>query len=102
MKRKLLVLTLVSAAAVSVGAAVLYNQNITAIFGGGNPDVGWAADTSNNIQLGLRAKVRADGNTTNTMGVYSFPVGSWNYEFSINSDEANGTDPLTTYDYYLS
>lgn len=107
MKRKLTVLALISAATLSAWAAVLYNQNITAIFGSGNPDTGWTADTSNNIQLALRAKSRIDGSTTNATGVYSFPVGplprgSWNYEFSINSDDATGTDPLSTYDYYIS
>jgi hypothetical protein len=107
MKKKLLVLTLTSVAALSALAAVLYNQNITAIFGSGNPDTGWTADTSNGIQLALRAKNRVDGSTTNATGVYSFPVGpaprgAWNYEFSINSDVTNGTTPLSTYDYYIS
>ena len=107
MKRKLLVLTLLSAAVLSVGAAVLYNQTITAIYGSGNPNTGWTADTSNGIQLALRGKGRDDGSTTNVAGVYSFPVGapgrgSWNYDFSINSDVTNGVNPLSTYDYYLS
>jgi hypothetical protein len=107
MKKKLLVLTLTSVATLSALAAVLYNQNITAIFGSGNPNTGWTADTSNGIQLALRAKSRIDGSTTNATGVYSFPVGpaprgAWNYEFSINSDVAHGTDPLSTYDYYIS
>ena len=106
MKRKLLALTLISAVTLSAWGAVVYNQNITAIFGSGNPDTGWTADTSNGIQLALRGKSRVDGSTTNTNGVYTFPVGSlprgaWNYEFSINSDVA-GADPLTTYDFYLS
>ena len=84
-------------------AAVLYDQNITAIFGEGNPDTGWAADTSNGIQLGLRAKNKSDASTTNTNGTYSFALGTpWNYEFSINSDLTNGTNQLTTYDFYLS
>jgi hypothetical protein len=103
MKKKLLVLTLISAAVLSASAAVLYNQNITAIYGSGNPNTGWAADTSNGIELGLRAKNRDTGSTTNLNGVYTFnvgaaPRGEWNYEFSINS----GTDPLSTYDYYIS
>src|SRR3954471_12033806 len=107
MKKKLLTLTLISAVGLSAWAAVLYNQNITAIYGSGNPNTGWTADTSNGIQLALRAKNRVDGSTTNATGVYSFPVGpaprgAWNYEFSINSDPANGTTPLSTYDYYIS
>jgi hypothetical protein len=106
MKRKLLALTLISAVTLSAWGAVVYNQNITAIFGSGNPDTGWTADTSNGIQLALRGKSRVDGSTTNTNGVYTFPVGApvrgaWNYEFSINSDVA-GVDPLTNYDFYLS
>lgn len=106
MKRKLLALTLISAVSLSAWAAVVYNQNITAIFGSGNPNTGWTADTSNGIQLALRGKSRVDGSTTNVQGVYTFPVGAplrgaWNYEFSINSDVA-GVDPLTTYDFYLS
>jgi hypothetical protein len=107
MKRKLLALTLISAAVLTAGAAVMYNQTITAIYGSGNPNTGWTTDTSNGIELGLRAKNRDTGSTSNLTGVYSFPVGSgpkasWNYEFSINSDVTNGTDPLSTYDYYLS
>ena len=107
MRKKLLALTLISAATLSAWAAVVYNQNITAIFGSGNPNTGWTADTSNDIQLALRAKSRIDGSTTNVNGTYTFavgptPRGAWNYEFSINSDPSNGTNPLTTYDFYLS
>ncbi|MFL6519628.1 MAG: hypothetical protein ACJ8NS_05355 [Chthoniobacterales bacterium] len=107
MKKKLLIVTLISAVGLSAWAAVLYNQTITAIYGSGNPNTGWTADTSNGIQLALRAKNRDTGSTSNVAGVYSFPVGpaprgAWNYEFSINSDVTNGTNPLSTYDYYLS
>jgi hypothetical protein len=107
MKKKLIALSLLSAAALSASAAVLYNQNITAIFGTGNPNTGWTADTSNGIQLALRAKNRGDGSTSNVNGVYMLPVGTpprgaWNYEFSINSDVDGGAIPLSTYDFYLS
>ena len=107
MKKKLLILTLTSVATLSALAAVIYNDNITAIFGSGNPDTGWTSDTSNGIQLALRGKNRDDASTTNAAGVYSFPVGaplrgSWNYEFSINSDVTGNTIPLSTYDYYIS
>jgi hypothetical protein len=93
--------------AYSASAVVSYDEMITAIFGGGNPDTGWTADTANNIQLALRAKNRSTGDTPNIAGVYSFATapptrGLWNYEFSINSDGSAGTDPLTTYDFYLS
>ena len=109
-KKALYTATLLSAAAVSLWAAVTYNQNITAIFGSGNPNTGWTADTTNDLQLALRAKNRDTGATTNTAGTYTFANAastinparaSWNYEFSINSDVA-GADPLATYDYYLS
>src|SRR5688572_25029709 len=103
MKRKLLALTLISALTATAWAAVVYNQNITAIFGSGNPNTGWTADTSNGITLALRAKSRLNGSTSNVNGTYTYatapaPRGEWNYEFSINS----GTDPLSTYDYYIS
>jgi hypothetical protein len=79
------------------------NQNITAIFGGGNTSAGWTSDTGSGITLALRAKNRNDNNTTNINGVYSFATapatrGLWNYEFSINS----GTAFLDTYDYFLA
>ncbi len=107
MKRKLTAVALFAAATMSAWAVVAYNQNITAIFGGGNPDTGWTADTSNNITLALRAKNRTNGDTSNVSGVYTFATapatrGLWNYEFSINSDPAVGVAPLSTYDYYLS
>jgi len=104
--KKLLAIALISSTVASAWAAVTYNQTITAIYGSGNPNTGWTADTSGDIQLALRAKNRTNGSTTNVNGTYSFatapaPRGLWNYEFSINSD-INGTDPLTTYDYYLA
>lgn len=82
-----------------------YNQNITAIFGSGNPNGGWTTDTGYGITLGLRAKNRDNGATPNVNGVYSFATGYnsnntralWNYEFSINS----GTPYLSYFDYYL-
>lgn len=104
MKRKLTTTILFLAAATTMWAAVVYNQNITAIFGSGNPDTGWTADNgANGITVALRAKNRTNGDTTNASGVYSFASapptrGLWNYEFSINSGGVN----LSTYDYYLS
>jgi len=74
-------------------AVTTYDANITAIFGGGNPNGGWTENTENNFQLALRGKDRTTGATAqpNTLGVYEFNVGDpWNFEFSINSD-ANGT-----------
>lgn len=83
--------------------AIAYNDTITAIFGGGNPNTGWTSDSGNGITLALRAKNRTTGDTSNVNGVYSYadapPTrGRWNYEFSINS----GTATLAFYDYYLA
>jgi hypothetical protein len=99
--KKTLFSALVLAAVVPSGwATVSYNENITAIFGGGNPDTGWTADSgANGLQLALRAKIVANGNTANASGTYSYATpGIWNYEFSINS----GASLLSTYDYYLA
>jgi hypothetical protein len=102
---KKLVVALVFSASAALVQADLYNQSITAIYGGGNPDTGWAADSGNGLTLGLRAKNRDTGDTPNTNGVYTFATGFnatnnravWNYEFSINSGKAM----LSSYDYYL-
>lgn len=93
--------------------AVTYNDNITAIFGGGNPDTGWTSQTGdgatgNEIKLALRGKNRDTGATPQptTLGTYEFATGGaanplyakWNYEFSIDSGALN----LDQYDYFLS
>ncbi len=101
--KKNITFALLTAVAVTSASAVQYNQNITAIFGGGNPDTGWTTETAGGITLGLRAKDRTSGATPNVDGVYTFatapaPRGLWNYEFSINS----GTAPLTAYTFLLS
>ena len=106
MKRKLTLIALVTAGAMSAWAA--YNVNITAIFGSGNPNTGWTADTNHGITLALRGKDRATASTANSSGVYgsyatgldpdsSSPRATWNWEFSINS----GTVNLSSYDYYV-
>ncbi len=105
MNKSILVLTSILIAS-SVMALDPYNANITAIFGSGNPDTGWATDSGSDITLALRAKNRETASTANTAGVYSEPVGlqapnnnraRWNWEFSINS----GAVTLDTYDYYV-
>lgn len=109
MKRQVIVLALITAAAVSTWAAVAYNQSIVAIFGSGNPDTGWTADTANGITVALRGKDRINSSTANINGVYgpyatgldpgaTSPRATWNWEFSINS----GSVPLNTYDYYVA
>lgn len=104
MRKKLFTLLLLSTIAHS-GWAVSYDQNITAIFGSGNPNTGWTTDAGigSGIVLGLRAKNRTTGDTSNVNGVYSYATapatrGLWNYEFSINS----GTPNLDAYDFYLA
>lgn len=94
-------------------AAFAADTNITAIFGGGNPDTGWTAVTSNNIQLGLRAKGRnltpyagtvpSDGNGTYTFATQIGIRGPFNYEFSINADKGGlGGLSLLSYDFYIA
>ncbi len=104
---KKLLLAFVCTAVSPLAFADLYNQNITAIYGTGNPNGGWTTDSGSGLTLGLRAKNRTTGATPNVNGVYSFATGVvppannraiWNYEFSINS----GASMLSAYDYYLS
>jgi hypothetical protein len=95
--------------ALSIATPTVFADTITAIYGGGNPDTGWTTDTGGNIQLGLRAKNRTTGDTSNVGGVYSFatapsPRGLWNYEFSINSNASgvSGGANLDAYNFYLA
>ncbi|HYG22127.1 MAG TPA: VPDSG-CTERM sorting domain-containing protein [Verrucomicrobiae bacterium] len=105
MNKKLLLLALVGT--ISSASADSYNQNVTAIFGSGNPNTGWTTDTGSGLTLALRGKNRHPATSTaNVNGVYSFATGTippannravWNWEFSASS----GTAPLTAYDYYI-
>lgn len=94
-------LTLAAASAFAMPAAagpVLFDQNVTSIiFGTGNPNGGFTVDRENNIELGLRAKVRFGPDfNSNGNGTYSHATGGtgapgnqnalWNFEWSINSD----------------
>ena len=111
-KLTLSALLLLPVSAVISHGATTFNAPITAIFGSGNPDGGWVSSVDNNIELGLRAKDRNTGDTPNNgAGTYSFATGFsspannraiWNFEFSINSDDSSGTDPLSSYRYVLS
>lgn len=93
-------------------AGVLFDQNVTpdVIFGSGNANGSFTVDRSNNVELGLRAKLRFDAANSpqnvfnsNGDGTYTFnsgqPVGGgfgfapfssstavWNFEWTINSD----------------
>ena len=76
-KKNLLAVSTLVVSLTSSVQALEYNQDITAIFGSGNPDQGWTTFTQDSIQLGLRAKNRTDGTTPNDgAGTYSFPVGT--------------------------
>jgi hypothetical protein len=62
--------------------------------GSGNPNGGFAVDTENGVEVGLRVKLRQDPNVIDSVtGVYDVPIGpqltspshaAWNYEFSID------------------
>lgn len=91
----------------SSAMALDYNQNITAIYGSGNPDTGWTASTDSGITLALRAKNRENASTLNVSGVYNVPVGyqlpannraQWNWEFSVQTDPGLVLDN----DYYVN
>lgn len=110
-KLGLVVLTVLAGATLTFGAvgpamaALLYNQNVTpnVIFGSGVGNGSWTVDRENNIELGLRGKLRhnASGAPENTYnsngdGTYSFasgvaptqayPTAVWSFEWSINTD----------------
>ena len=88
--------------AVTAQAAITFNQNVTnnAIFGGGNANGAFTVDRANNVELGLRAKVRfpmpANVFNSNGNGTYNHAAGvgtptsraMWNFEWSINSDQS--------------
>lgn len=90
-------------------AVTAYDQNVTAIFGSGNPNGGWATDTENNLTLALRAKGRNDtayagttpngGTSTYTFATQQGARGAFNYEFSI---AVNGNATLSDFNFFLS
>ncbi len=77
-------------------AALLYDQNVTpdVIFGTGNGNGAWTVDRENNVEVGLRAKVRfagvynsnGDGTYTHDTGISSGSAAKWNFEFAINTN----------------
>ena len=95
-------------------AAPVYNQSVTSnvIFGSGNINGSFTTDTQNNVELGLRGKLRHNGsgaaeNTFNSNGdgTYSFdagvaptqssPTAVWSFEWSINVNQDGGTSGRT-------
>lgn len=104
MKQAIPLLAFLSVAPLSLNAAPMYDQDVTSniIFGSGVDNGGFTVDRNNDVELGLRAKLRhnASGDPENTFnsngdGTYSFDAGSaptqspstaiWNFEWSINS-----------------
>lgn len=90
-------------------AGIEYNQDITAIFGDGNPNNNWTTSTEGSIQLALRAKFVVVGSPTvpSSNEVYFVPTGqtlgkaNWNFEFSLNSDLNTGNLKLNEYTFQL-
>ncbi len=95
----------------SAMAVIAFDANVTnnAIFGSGNGNGFWTTDTANNVELGLRAKVRwagiynsnIDGTYNHDTGISSGSAAKWNYEFSINVNQ-NGSSGLTLSDYHIA
>lgn len=99
----MLLTAVLSLASIHVAKALNYDQNITAIFGSGNPAQGWTTYSDDTLTLGLRAKNRTDGTTQNNgAGTYNFPTGTapsstraiWNFEFSANVGGSSGGGDL--------
>ncbi len=107
MKKSIGLAVLVCALGLAMQASAAdYNQEITAIFGSGNPDTGWTVVSTDEVTLALRAKNRETASTANVNGVYSEPTGyqapnnnraRWNWELSIEVKDG----VLTDYDYYV-
>ncbi|QDS97823.1 hypothetical protein [Adhaeretor mobilis] len=96
-------------------AVIAYDQNVTpeVIFGSGNANGGFTTDTVGVVELGLRAKQRfpaANVFNSDGAGGYTFDAGEsspgsgralWNYEWSINTDTATGSQKLADLTYRL-
>ncbi len=101
-----------SGAVVTPASAAIYDANIVpgVIFGSGNANGGFTVDRHNDIELGLRGKLRFDSNNqpqniynSNGDGTYSFSTGTpnlgiahpgwattttpiWNFDWSVNTN----------------
>ena len=88
-------------------ATISYDAEVTPptsmIFGTGNNNGFFTVDSRNNVEIGLRAKLRKQGvYNSNGDGSYSFATGYypatdlaiWNFEWTVNTDlEQVGTQP---------
>jgi hypothetical protein len=104
------------AASVCSSAAVAANVTPDVIFGSGNANGSFTVTTIGDLELGLRAKLRYNlsgqaENTFNWDGVdtYSFDMADgapppgrsiFNFEWSVNTDTADGSTTLT--DFFMS
>ena len=89
------ILAALALASVSAQASTSYG-NVAApgvYFGGGNVNGNWTIDTTNGIELGLRAKTYQGATLDGSSGTYFADAGAspvrsdraaWNYEFSVN------------------
>jgi len=104
-----------------VDPPLAFDQDVTpdAIFGGGNANGAFTTDRRNDIELGLRGKLRfnAMGQAENTFnsngdGTYSFQPGlisggsalraEWSFEWSVNTNYQGGPGPnIDGYTYEL-
>jgi hypothetical protein len=108
MKKKLLYAVIICLApmffAVVAGATVVYDGNVNPdiIFGSGNANGFFVVDSSNNVEVGLRAKIPYTGTyNSDGAGTYSFDSGvNWNFEFSVNTD-VDGTSNNKLGDYSI-
>jgi len=102
-------------------AAISFDQNVTpaVLFGTGVSNGSWTVDQQNNIELGLRGKLRHDASglaantyNSNADGTYSFatgvaptqssPTAVWSFEWAINTNLSGaGTKDLINYTYAL-
>jgi hypothetical protein len=100
------------AVALAFGAVASQAAEVTAIFGNSVTNQGWTANTTNGVELALRARLRlpvptntvntdGNGNYTHNTGAYTLygftNLAEWNFDFSINSGTAN----VNAYTYVL-
>jgi hypothetical protein len=121
-----LVLTFVALSIVSAEsvASISYDSPVTnaVIWGTGNTNQGFNVVQDNGIEIGIRGKTRYPAPSDSVAGIMNqgngdygpFPAigyqsngtpggprGSWNFDWSVNSDWANGTTLLNAYSYVI-
>lgn len=89
-------------------AVPMYDQDITpdVIFGSGNANGAWTVERTDNVEVGLRAKVRGanvfnsngDGSYNHESGFSSGSAAKWNFEFSVNLNADGTSNPDRLFD----